>query len=195
MFGTAGTASAAEVLAKTSFKGKNAFVVFTGTASIACEGGGTGVLDTTVLLSGFQQVSKSRDFPTSKANTVFAQVIQFNSCSGEFLTAVGAVDGAFRPRGAQATMDATIPLSNEAGTLDVDVQLTASGPLVKSRTRSRESFETPEGDVIVTFSHFMGKTREADATGTLIFNGIELQGSLTGAFLDDSKNGDMVVQH
>jgi hypothetical protein len=115
-----------------------------------------------------------------------------------FLTASGAVDGAFVAHGLNsASMDAAIPLTaaGPAGILDVDVDLTASGPLVKTRTRTRDVFETPEGDVIVTFSHFTGKTREADATGTLTFNDIELEGTFSGAFLDDSKSGDMTIQH
>ena len=90
-------------------------------------------------------------------------------------------------------MEAAIPLST--GTLVVDVELRAVGPLIKTRSKSRTEFETPEGDVIVTFSRSAGKTRFADATGTLVLNGSPLVGTFSDAFLDDSKNGEMRVQH
>ena len=197
--GTASPARAAEVLEKTSFKGENAFVAFTGSAAITCPDASSGTLDSTVFLSGFEFVSKSRQSGGSSANTVFAQLIQFNSCTGNFLTATGLVNGAFSGQGLRsATMTAAIPLSGfegPVGTLLVDVQLTASGKLVKTRSRSRTEFETPEGDLVVTFSRSMGKTREATASGTLIFNGTTLVGTLQDAFIDDSKNGEMIVLH
>jgi hypothetical protein len=127
---------------------------------------------------------------------VFAQLIQFNSCSGIFLS---AVDGVFVAHGmSSATMEAAIPLTDidgPVGTLVVDVEVTAHGPLLKTRSRSRTEFETEEGDVIVTFSRFTGKTREADASGTLVFDGAELSGTFSDALIDDSKSGDMVIQH
>ena len=49
--------------------------------------------------------------------------------------------------------------------------------------------------MIVTFSRSAGKTRFADATGTLVLNGSPLVGTFSDAFLDDSKNGEMRVQH
>lgn len=191
---TANEAQAAEVLEKTSFKGKNAFTAFTGSAPITCPDGGAGTLDSLVFLSGFQFVSKSRLLPDEDTNVVFAQLIQFDSCTGEFLNTSGLVADAFQARGLNAaSMEAAIPLST--GTLVVDVELRAVGPLIKTRSKSRTEFETPEGDVIVTFSRSAGKTRFADATGTLVLNGSPLVGTFSDAFLDDSKNGEMRVQH
>jgi hypothetical protein len=197
--GAASPARAAQVLEKASFKGENAFVAFTGSAAITCPDGSSGTLDSTVFLSGFESVSRSRQSPDSSANTVFAQLIQFNSCTGNFLSAQGAVSGAFSAQGLRsAVMTAAIPLSDFAGpvgTLLVDVQLTATGKLVKTRSRSRTEAETPEGDLVVTFSRLMGKTREATASGTLVFNGTVLVGTLQDAFIDDSKSGEMIVLH
>jgi hypothetical protein len=196
---TANEARAAEVLEKASFKGKNAFTVFTGSVPITCADGSAGTLDTLLFLSGFQFVSKSRLFPDEDVNVVFVQMFQFDSCTGLFLTATGRADDAFRARGlTSASAQAAIPLSDFAGpvgTLEVDVDWRAVGPLIKTRSKSREEFETPEGDVIVTFSRSAGKTRFADATGTLVFNGSPLVGTFSDAFLDDSKTGDMRVQH
>jgi hypothetical protein len=190
---------AAEVVEKASFKGKNAFVAFNGSAPITCPDASSGTLETTVFLSGFEFVMKSRLFPDDQANTVFAQLIQFNSCTEEFLSAQGAVQGAFTANGLRsAHMTATIPLTDIAGpvgTLAVDIELTATGPTVRTRTRSRTKVEGPEGDLVVTFLRFAGKTRTAVASGTLVFNGVTLVGTLHDAFLDDSKTGEMIVVH
>jgi hypothetical protein len=77
----------------------------------------------------------------------------------------------------------------------VDVRLTASGPLQKNRSHSRTEVDTGDGDLIVTFSRFAGKTRDAVATGSLVLNGTALDGTLSDAFLDDSKSGEMIIVH
>jgi hypothetical protein len=198
LMATASAARAAEVLAKTSSKGKNAFVIFTGSAPITCGDSSTGTVETTVFLSGFQKVTKSRQSPTERVNAVFAQVIQFNSCTGEFLNEQGLVDGAFTAHGLNsATMQALIPLSGFGveGTLAVDVRLSASGPLQKTRSHSKTEVDIGNGDVIVTFNRSAGKTRDAVATGSLVLDGTALDGTLSDAFLDDSKMADMTILH
>ena len=94
-----------------------------------------------MFLSGFQFVLKSRPLPDEDTNVVFAQPIQFDSCTGKNPNTSGLVADAFQARGLNAaSMEAAIPLST--GTW-WSMSVAAVGPRIKTRSKSRTEFKPP----------------------------------------------------
>jgi hypothetical protein len=195
---TAATGRAATVIEKNNFKGKSANVVSNSSSTITCPDGSPGTLQTLIGLSAAETVSKSLQFPNNENNVLFAVVIETSSCDSEVRVRFGSVADGYSPHALQgATLEGEIVLEDGSGTpvgtLVVDVELTASGPIVTDRTHTRQEFETPDG-VITLIQRFNGRSRTADATGSLVLDGTLLTGSLVDGFLLDVKAGDLALQ-
>jgi hypothetical protein len=187
--------SSAAIISKTSFKSENANASFFEATPITCDDGSEGSLDTSVFVGAFAQVVKSTS-PIPSTSEAFASYFQFNTCTGEFISAFQSVPNPdYQQSGTNsAALNVTFELFDStgafAGFLDVGLIFTGGGPT------TRQNFHgiTHSGDFIFKFKS-NGDFREAALSGTITFNGDDLLDNVQFAQLSDVNNGDMTVQH
>jgi hypothetical protein len=198
--GAAGTASA-RVVEKVSVKGKVAATVCSRTEAIACEGGGTGTIQTDVFVSGEEFVERLNGPPTQSLNNLFVTFRQFDSCRDEFSAAFGSLPNVASQQSLQsAELQGVVPLKDfedesPAGSLSVDVTVQGFGAVVREKIRDRFEFEGPDGTTIVIALHVNGRTRPATASGTLSLDGVPLDCSFGEAQLMTSNSGSRTLEH
>jgi hypothetical protein len=195
--GLSGSA-AAEVIEKTTFKGSFAFALFSQETPITCADGSASVLNTTVGITANEFVSRSRQFPDVATNTLFLTGSRFDSCTGTGVFGQASVDNAFSQNDLQsATMVATVTLvdfdGNPAGTLAVNVTLEGTGTTIFSQTHNRSEFEGPDGPIVI-ITRARGTSRNATASGSVVFDGVELIGSFLFGSVQESRSGSTELQ-
>jgi len=190
---------AAEVIERNHFKGHAASVVFTNSVPITCADGSSGTLDTLIGLNGAEIVTHSQALPNDQSNVLSVVVIRTDSCAGGLEVLSGSLENGFSFQslvGASLAGEVTLidGFGEPAGTLAVDLELEASGAIDTERTITHTELETPEGPISL-FQRFAGRSRTADATGTLALDGTTLVGNLVDGFLLDVKAGTTAIQH
>jgi hypothetical protein len=198
--GAAGTASA-RVVEKFSLKGKVALTVCSRTEAIACDGGGTGSVQTDVFISGEEFAERLNGPPTQSLNNLFVTFRQFDSCVGEFSASFGSLpNGASQQSLQSAELQGVVPLKDfedesPAGSLAVDLALEGLGTVVKEKFRDRFEFEGPDGTTTVIAVHVNGRARPATASGTLSLDGTPLDCSFGETQLMTSNRGSRTLEH
>jgi hypothetical protein len=190
---------AAEMIERNHFKGHSASVVFNSSVPITCPDLSSGTLDMVIGLNGQEVVTHSQATPNDQSNVLSATVFRSDSCTGGLEVLFGSVENGYSFQSLQgASLAGEVTLLDgfgaPAGTLVVDVELDASGPVDTERTITHFEFETPEGPVTL-FQRFAGRSCTGSATGTLVLDGTTLVGNLVDIFLLDAKAGSTGILH
>jgi hypothetical protein len=188
----------AEVIEKATFKGNFAFAFFSQETPITCADGSAGTLTITVSVSGNEFVSRSRQFPDTATNTLSASASRSDSCAGTAVFGTAEVANASSQNGLQsATLVATVTLTDfegtPVGTLAVNLTLEGTGFTSRNQSHNRFEFEGPDGPIVV-ISRSKGTFRNATASGSVVFDGVELIDALLFSSLQQSSSGSSQLQ-
>jgi hypothetical protein len=129
---------------------------------------------------------------------LFINASRFDSCTGIGVFGQAQVDNAFTQDGLQsATMVATVTLTdfegNPVGTVTVDLTLEGTGFTSRNSFHNRFQFEGPEGPIVV-ISHGKGTSRNVTASGSVVFDGVELIGAFVSGSLSQNSSGTTELQ-
>jgi hypothetical protein len=181
------SASAALVLEKTTFKGKAAQAFVETVVPITCTDGSPGTLSANVSINGTEQSSSHQN----PVNSVAVFAASFDSCTGTDTFAIGSIDNALKQNALQsATMVGTVPVAdfngNPVGTVTLNLTLDGTGNTSFGQMTNR--FRSADGSITYT-EHSQGSSRQATATGSVVFNGVETLDIVDMAQLLDSQSG------
>jgi len=185
---------------KQSFKGSNASTSFSGSATIACAGGGSGTVSAAGFLSGSQSVTRTKGSPKTVNNGVFIEIDSYsNTCTGVnlgFLT--GGIANAFTApnahlNSAQIIGSTTVnDFSDPPNTLTVslDVVFEGVGPVTAGRSTT---VTKTKGPLTITITSSANASRTADASGEITINGVVLDTTFSVTTLNSNANSTLTI--
>lgn len=194
-----GRAFGAVTVEKQSFKGSRADTFFSGSATIACAGGGSGTLSMSGMISGSQSIMKTTGSPKTFNNGAFIEVDNYsNTCTGlMFGFADGGFANGFTPpnahlNSAQVLGTAPVQDPSSGATIQVamDVVWEGTGPL--SAEKSHTITKT-KGPFTITITRQASATRSADVSGTLTVDGVNIDATFNSSTLSSNANGTLTV--
>lgn len=194
-----GRAFGSTVVDKESFKGSHADTFFSGSASIACAGGGSGTLSLSGMLSGSQTVTKATGSPTTFNNGASLEVDNYsNTCTGvTFGFGFGGFANGFTPPNAHlnsaqvmGTASVQDPGSGVTVQVAVDVVWEGTGPV--SAEKSHTITKT-KGPFTITITRQASATRSADASGTLIVDGVNVDATFSLSTMSSNSSGTLTL--
>jgi hypothetical protein len=195
-----GRAFGAVTVSKQSFRGSSAATSFSGSATIACAGGGSGTVSATGFLFASQSVTRTPGSPTTFNNGVSVEIDSYsNTCTGVnlgFLT--GGFANGFTPpnahlNSAQILGSTTVQDFNDVpNTLAVslDVVFEGTGPI--SAGRSTTTTKT-RGPLTITINSSANANRTADASGDIRVGGVLLDTTFSVTTLSSNSNSTITI--
>jgi len=188
--------SHAKVVKKVKYRGQTATLALFHETEISCEGGSSGLLDTSLTMELYEDGVDS-GYGYSEEPAILLFFSQYSTCTGISRDFVAFDEPAQYTQ--QHVQSASFADSFEMideytgepiGTLTFDVLLTGIGQTNHSNTHTSWT----SGDF--TFeTHFNGSSREATATGTVNLDGVELINSSQFATLSDLHTAVKTVTH
>ena len=187
------------VVDKESFKGSRADTFFSGSATIACAGGGSGTLSMSGMLSGAQSITKATGSPKTVSNGASIEIDNYsNTCTGlTFGFAFGGFASGFTPpnahlNSAQVAGTGSVQDFDSGATVQVavDVVWEGTGPL--SAEKSHTITKT-KGPFTITIMRQANANRTADASGTIKADGVDINATFTMSTLSSNANGTLTV--
>jgi hypothetical protein len=182
-----------------AFKGSAGATTFSGSATIACAGGGSGTVTASGFLSGSQSITKSTGSPKTVNNGIFVEVDSYsNSCTGAMLGfADGGIANGFTPPNAHlnsAELAGTTTVQDfDTGlsiSVAIDVVLEGTGPISaeKSTTKTKT-----KGPVTITITRSASASRAADASGTISVGGVAIDATFSSTTLSSNANATITI--
>ncbi len=194
-----GRAFGAVTVDKQTFKGSQGATTFSGSATIACAGGGSGTVSASGFLSGSQQITKTSGSPKMVNNGVFVEVDSYsNTCTGATLGfADGGIANGFTPPNAHLNsaqlLGTTTVQDFGTGltiTVAIDVVLEGTGPISaeKSNTKTKT-----KGPFTITIMRSASASRAADASGTISVGGVAIDATFSSTTLSTNANATLTI--
>jgi hypothetical protein len=194
-----GRAYGAVVVEKQSFKGSRADTFFSGSATIACAGGGFGTLSMFGMLTGAQTITKTTGSPKTVTNGASIEIDNYsNTCTGvTFGFVFGGFANGFTPpnahlNSAQLLGTGSVQDFDSGATIQVAVDVVWEGTGPISAEKSHTVTKT-KGPFTITIARQANANRAADASGTIQVDGVDINATFNTSTLSNNANGTLTV--
>jgi hypothetical protein len=194
-----GRAFGSVVVDTQTFKGSQGATSFSGSATIACAGGGHGTVSAAGFLSGSQTITKTTGSPKTVNNGIFVEVDSYsNTCTGATLGfADGGIANGFTPpnvrlNSAQLAGTTTVQDFDTGLSIAVaiDVVLEGTGPITASNSTTKTK---TKGPVTITITSSASASRAADASGTISVGGVAIDATFSSTTLSSNANATITI--
>jgi hypothetical protein len=200
--GTTPQAHATEIQ-RVSFSGSQAAVGFFGSTSVTCPDGAMGVVFAFGSLTGAQQIIASSGLPDIRSNGVFVEVDGYsNTCTGASLGfSEGGITGGFTPPDRHLTSAAIVCTttiqdfgSGAVVSFSADVDVLGSGTTSTTKSNSHSKVVgSKTGPLQISMTHAQSSSRTADATGTILIEGVDINAQFFFAAMSSGDTASMSV--